>query len=76
MDAWVGGDPGRSAATGTSLMPHSPRWLMEREREDEAREVLKADTLSLIAFEIVLFASVRCLTVRPTYGSASADSRG
>jgi sugar porter (SP) family MFS transporter len=33
--------PGAALAIGMSLMPHSPRWLMEREREDEAREVLK-----------------------------------
>jgi sugar porter (SP) family MFS transporter len=32
--------PGLALAVGMLFMPHSPRWLMEREREDEARDVL------------------------------------
>lgn len=41
------GFPGRACqrggvalAVGMILMPHSPRWLMERGRDDEARAVL------------------------------------
>ncbi len=33
--------PGAALAIGMFFMPHSPRWLMERGREDEARAVLK-----------------------------------
>ncbi len=33
--------PGVALAVGMILMPHSPRWLMERGREDEARAVLE-----------------------------------
>ena len=32
--------PGAALAIGMYFMPHSPRWLMERGREDEARAVL------------------------------------
>ena len=32
--------PGLVLAVGMIFMPHSPRWLMEKGREDEAREVL------------------------------------
>lgn len=33
--------PGAALAFGMLLMPHSPRWLMERGREDAARAVLE-----------------------------------
>jgi len=33
--------PGAALAIGMFFMPQSPRWLMQRGREDEAREVLK-----------------------------------
>jgi sugar porter (SP) family MFS transporter len=32
--------PGAALAIGMFLMPHSPRWLVEQGREDDAREVL------------------------------------
>jgi MFS family permease len=37
----LGAIPGVALAVGMVLMPHSPRWLMERGRDDEARAVLK-----------------------------------
>jgi sugar porter (SP) family MFS transporter len=37
----LGAIPGVALAVGMILMPHSPRWLMERGRDDEARAVLK-----------------------------------
>jgi hypothetical protein len=37
----LGAVPGVALAVGMVLMPHSPRWLMERGRDDEARAVLK-----------------------------------
>ncbi len=33
--------PGAALAIGMLFMPHSPRWLMEQGREDEARAVLE-----------------------------------
>jgi sugar porter (SP) family MFS transporter len=36
----LGAAPGVALAAGMILMPHSPRWLMERGRDDEARTVL------------------------------------
>ncbi|WP_349902097.1 sugar porter family MFS transporter [Parafrigoribacterium humi] len=45
-DGWrwmlgVGVVPGAALAIGMLTVPHTPRWLMEQGREDEAREVLK-----------------------------------
>ena len=45
-DGWrwmlgVGVIPGAALAVGMLTVPHTPRWLMEHGREDEAREVLK-----------------------------------
>jgi sugar porter (SP) family MFS transporter len=45
-DGWrwmlgVGAIPGAALAIGMLTVPHTPRWLMEQGREDEAREVLK-----------------------------------
>src|SRR6185312_877295 len=45
-DGWrwmlgVGMIPGAALAVGMLTVPHTPRWLMEHGREDEAREVLK-----------------------------------
>lgn len=37
----LGAVPGVALAVGMILMPHSPRWLMERGRDDEARAVLE-----------------------------------
>ena len=37
----LGAVPGLALAVGMVLMPHSPRWLMERGRDDEARAVLE-----------------------------------
>ena len=37
----LGAVPGVALAVGMVLMPHSPRWLMERGRDQEARAVLK-----------------------------------
>jgi len=37
----LGAIPGLALAVGMVLMPHSPRWLMERGRDDEARAVLE-----------------------------------
>ena len=37
----LGAIPGVLLAVGMALMPHSPRWLAERGREDEAREALR-----------------------------------
>ncbi|HEY3764693.1 MAG TPA: sugar porter family MFS transporter [Gaiellales bacterium] len=37
----LGAVPGVMLAAGMALMPYSPRWLAERGREDEAREVLE-----------------------------------
>jgi sugar porter (SP) family MFS transporter len=37
----LGAVPGVALAVGMVLMPHSPRWLMERGRDDEARAVLE-----------------------------------
>src|SRR6185437_4606626 len=37
----LGAIPGVALAVGMILMPHSPRWLMERGRDDEARAVLE-----------------------------------
>ncbi len=36
----LGAIPGAALALGMVWMPHSPRWLMERGRDDEARAVL------------------------------------
>lgn len=33
--------PGVALAVGMLTVPHTPRWLMEHDREDEARDVLK-----------------------------------
>lgn len=38
----VGAVPGAALAIGMLTVPHTPRWLMERGREDEARHVLEA----------------------------------
>jgi len=45
-DGWrwmlgVGAIPGAALAIGMLTVPHTPRWLMEQHREDEAREVLE-----------------------------------
>jgi sugar porter (SP) family MFS transporter len=45
-DGWrwmlgVGVIPGAALAIGMLTVPHTPRWLMEQGREDEARAVLK-----------------------------------
>lgn len=45
-DGWrwmlgVGVIPGAALAIGMLTVPHTPRWLMEHGREDEARQVLK-----------------------------------
>jgi len=37
----LGALPGVALVVGMVLMPHSPRWLMERGRDDEARAVLE-----------------------------------
>jgi sugar porter (SP) family MFS transporter len=37
----LGAVPGLALAIGMTLMPYSPRWLAERGREDEARDVLE-----------------------------------
>ncbi|HEX5449488.1 MAG TPA: MFS transporter, partial [Gaiellaceae bacterium] len=37
----LGAVPGVALAVGMILMPHSPRWLMERGRDEEARAVLE-----------------------------------
>jgi MFS family permease len=37
----LGAVPGVALAVGMMLMPHSPRWLMERGRDAEARAVLE-----------------------------------
>jgi sugar porter (SP) family MFS transporter len=36
----LGAIPGIALAIGMFLLPESPRWLVEREREDDARDVL------------------------------------
>ena len=36
----LGAIPGIALAAGMFFMPESPRWLVERQREDDAREVL------------------------------------
>nr|WP_274636280.1 sugar porter family MFS transporter [Microbacterium bovistercoris] len=45
-DGWrwmlgVGAIPGAALAIGMLTVPHTPRWLMEQGREDDARDVLK-----------------------------------
>ncbi|UUT36589.1 sugar porter family MFS transporter [Microbacterium elymi] len=45
-DGWrwmlgVGAIPGAVLAIGMLTVPHTPRWLMEQGREDDARDVLK-----------------------------------
>jgi sugar porter (SP) family MFS transporter len=37
----LGAVPGLMLAVGMAVMPYSPRWLIERGREDEAKEVLR-----------------------------------
>ncbi len=37
----LGAIPGIALAVGMIMMPHSPRWLLERGRDDEARAVLE-----------------------------------
>jgi sugar porter (SP) family MFS transporter len=37
----LGAVPGLMLALGMTFMPYSPRWLVERGREDEAKEVLR-----------------------------------
>ena len=37
----LGAVPGLALAIGMLLVPHTPRWLMQRDRDDDAREVLE-----------------------------------
>lgn len=37
----LGALPGLALAIGMLCVPHTPRWLMQKDREDEARNVLK-----------------------------------
>ena len=41
LDARIGAIPGLALAIGMYFQPFSPRWLVQRERSDEAREVLR-----------------------------------
>ena len=40
LGAGLGAIPGMALAVGMFFMPESPRWLVEQDREDDARKVL------------------------------------
>ncbi len=47
----LGAVPGLALAVGMLLVPHTPRWLMQKDREDEARSVLEKSRSPRVADE-------------------------